>query len=57
MSRSERREIKKVLDRLQNKAKEEMLKWAMALDHEPTKEEGEAWKAGFIAGLNKNAPK
>lgn len=54
MSRSERREIKKVLDRLQNKAKEDMLKWAMSLEHEPTPEEGKAWKAGYIAGINRN---
>jgi hypothetical protein len=57
MSRAERREIKKVLDRLQNKAKEDMLKWAMSLEQEPSKAEGEAWKAGYIAGLNRNVSK
>ncbi len=57
MSRQERREIKRRLESLANKAKEDMLKWAMSLDHNPTKEEGEAWKAGYLAGINRNTTK
>lgn len=54
MSRVERRAVQKALNKLQSKAKEDMLKWAMSLEHEPSKEEGEAWKAGYIAGINRN---
>jgi hypothetical protein len=54
MSRVERRAIEKALNKLQSKAKEDMLKWAMSLEQEPTKQEGEAWKAGYIAGINRN---
>ena len=54
MSRVERRAVQKALSKLQSKAKEDMLKWAMSLDHDPSKEEGEAWKAGYIAGINRN---
>ena len=54
MSRAERRAIEKALQKLQSKAKEDMLKWAMDLDHEPSREEGLAWKAGYLAGLNRN---
>ena len=54
MSRVERRAVDKALKKLQAKAKEDMLKWAMSLDHEPSKEEGLAWKAGYIAGINRN---
>jgi hypothetical protein len=25
------------------------------LEHDPSKEEGEAWKAGYIAGINRNS--
>lgn len=53
MSRVERRAVEKALNKLQAKAKEDMLKWAMSLEQEPTKEEGEAWKAGYIAGINR----
>ena len=55
MSRAERRAVQKALTKLQNKAKEDMLKWAMSLNHEPSQAEGEAWKAGYIAGVNRNA--
>jgi hypothetical protein len=54
MSRVERRAVQKALNKLQAKAKEDMLKWAMSLDYNPSKEEGEAWKAGYIAGINRN---
>jgi hypothetical protein len=54
MSRVERRAVQKALNKLQSKAKDDMLKWAMSLDHDPSKEEGEAWKAGYIAGINRN---
>jgi hypothetical protein len=54
MSRQERRVIKRKLESLANKAKEDMLKWAMSLNYTPSKEEGEAWKAGYIAGINRN---
>lgn len=54
MSRLERRAVQKELKKLQAKAKEDMLKWAMSLDYEPSKQEGEAWKAGYIAGINRN---
>ena len=54
MSRLERRAVKRALEKLQAKAKEDMLKWAMSLEHDPSKEEGEAWKAGYIAGINRN---
>lgn len=57
MNRQERREVQKKLESLARKAKEDMLKWAMDLGHEPTKEEGEAWKAGYIAGINRNIVK
>lgn len=55
MSRVERRAVEKALKKLQAKAKEDMLKWAMSLDHDPSNEEGEAWKAGYIAGINRNS--
>jgi hypothetical protein len=42
------------MEKLQAKAKEDMLKWAMSLEHTPSKEEGEAWKAGYLAGINRN---
>jgi hypothetical protein len=54
MSRLERRAVSKELAKLQRKAKEDMLKWAMSLEHDPSKEEGEAWKAGYLAGINRN---
>ena len=54
MNRQDRREVQKKLESLAKKAKEDMLKWAMSVDHTPSKEEGEAWKAGYIAGLNRN---
>lgn len=54
MSRVERRAVEKALKKLQAKAKEDMLKWAMSMDHEPSHAEGEAWKAGYIAGINRN---
>lgn len=54
MSRPERRAIKRAMEKLQAKAKEDMLKWAMSLEHTPSKEEGEAWKAGYLAGINRN---
>lgn len=53
MNRQERREVQKKLESLAKKAKEDMLKWAMSLDHDPSKEEGEAWKAGYLAGTNR----
>lgn len=55
MSRVERRAVDKALKKLQAKAKEDMLKWAMSLETTPSKEEGEAWKAGYIAGINRNS--
>jgi hypothetical protein len=54
MSRTERRAVKRAVEKLQAKAKEDMLKWAMSLTHTPSKEEGEAWKAGYLAGINRN---
>jgi Mn-containing catalase len=54
MSRVERRAVDKALKKLQAKAKEDMLKWAMSLEHTPSQAEGEAWKAGYIAGINRN---
>jgi Mn-containing catalase len=54
MSRLERRAVQKELKKLQAKAKEDMLKWAMSLDYTPSQQEGEAWKAGYIAGINRN---
>jgi hypothetical protein len=54
MSREERRAVQRALQKLQAKAKEDMLKWAMELEHEPSREEGEAWKAGYLAGINRN---
>lgn len=57
MNRQDRREVQKKLESLAKKAKEDMLKWAMSVDHTPSKEEGEAWKAGYIAGLNRNVAK
>ena len=54
MSRTERRALQRAVEKLQAKAKEDMLKWAMSLNHTPSKEEGEAWKAGYLAGVNRN---
>ncbi len=55
MNRQDKREMKRKLESLANKAKQDMLKWAMDLEHEASKEEGEAWKAGYIAGINRNS--
>lgn len=54
MNRQDKREIKRKLESLANKAKQDMLKWAMEQDHEPTEAEGKAWKAGYLAGINRN---
>ncbi len=55
MNRQEKRETQRKLSSLANKAKQDMLKWAMELEHDPTEEEGKAWKAGYIAGINRNS--
>jgi hypothetical protein len=55
MNRPERRKVERQLEALRKKAKEDMYEWALNLGHEPTQVELDAWKAGYISGVNRAA--
>lgn len=50
-----KKEIKRSLDRLKKKAVKDMLEWMLTLDHDTTKEEILAYKAGYLAGYNRGS--
>jgi hypothetical protein len=51
--RWERRKSQRFLDSLKHKAKKDMGVWLESLAEEPTIEMVQAWKAGYIAGINR----
>jgi hypothetical protein len=53
MNRYEKRKTKRMLDNVAIKAKKDMGIWLDALASNPTVEEMKAWKAGYIAGINR----
>lgn len=53
MSRTEDRKVKRDLDRLVRKAKEDMMGWVEQIAREPSSQEVTAWKEGYIAGINR----
>lgn len=53
MDRWERRKAQRMLDAIKKKAKDDMYDWAISLGHAPTQVELEAWKAGYISGVNR----
>lgn len=53
MDRWERRKTERFLKSVQDKAKKDMLNWVVSINREPTSAEAEAWKAGYIAGVNR----
>jgi hypothetical protein len=55
MTRSLRRKEQRALDAIMSKAKEEMYDWALGLGHPPTLVEVQAWKSGYISGVNRGS--
>jgi hypothetical protein len=54
MSREERRKAQRLLESISTKAKKDMAEWLETLDSaDPTVAEMKAWKAGYIAGINR----
>ena len=53
MDRWERRKTERFLESIKIKAKKYMITWAAELGREPSIEEAEAWKQGYIAGINR----
>jgi len=49
------KEVKRSLDRLKKKAVKDMLEWILTLDHDTTKDEILAYKAGYLAGYNRGS--
>jgi hypothetical protein len=53
-SRKQKRNIERQLNSIKEKAKAGMFDWITSLDHSPSPQEIEAWKSGYIAGMNRN---
>lgn len=51
-NRKNKRTIERQLNSIKDKAKAGMFDWMISLDHSPTPQEVEAWKAGYITGVN-----
>lgn len=56
-NRQQKRKTERMLVSIANKAKKDMGAWLDTLKHEPTVEQMEAWKAGYIAGINRSEDK
>jgi hypothetical protein len=53
MNRPERRKLERQLESLKKKAKEDMYQWVLDINRDPTQAELDAWKAGYIHGVNR----
>lgn len=53
-NRKDKRKAERMLIAIANKAKKDMGAWLDTLKQEPTVEQMEAWKAGYIAGVNRS---
>ena len=53
-NRKDRRKAERMLLAIANKAKKDMSDWLDTLTEEPTVEQMQAWKAGYIAGINRS---
>jgi hypothetical protein len=54
MNRAEKRKNQRILQAIANKAKLDMQDYILSLSKPPTPEMLEAWKAGYIAGINRS---
>jgi hypothetical protein len=55
MGRSDKRKQERILASFRRKAKIDMENWFSTLEKEPTLEEVEAWKNGYITGVNRSS--
>lgn len=53
MSREQKRQLERMVRNLAEKAKKDMVDWLQTLDHDPTPYEMAAFKAGYLAGINR----
>lgn len=53
MERSSKRKQERILAAFRRKAKIDMQNWFDTLEKEPTPEALEAWKNGYVAGVNR----
>ena len=53
-NRNDKRKAERMLISIANKAKKDMGDWLDTLTEEPTVEQMKAWKAGYIAGVNRS---
>lgn len=53
-NRQNKRKSERMLTAIANKAKKDMADWLDTLSIEPTVEQMKAWKAGYIAGINRS---
>lgn len=54
MNRTQKRKAERELNNIIKHAKMDMESWLMTLTAEPTPQELSAFKAGYIAGINRN---
>ena len=53
MSRETKRRAQRIVRNIAEKAKKDMAEWLGTLNHDPTTYEMAAYKAGYLAGLNR----
>jgi hypothetical protein len=53
VNREDKRKAERVVRNVAEKAKKDMVDWLQTLDHDPTPFEMAAYKAGYLAGLNR----
>ena len=53
MNREDKRKAQRIIRNVAEKAKKDMVEWLSTLDHDPTPFEMAAYKAGYLAGMNR----
>lgn len=53
MAREDVRKAQRIIRNVADKAKKDMVEWLQSLDHDPTPFEMQAFKAGYLAGMNR----
>lgn len=54
IDRKEKRKAQRALKAIEEKAKKDMMDWMLSLDRHPSPDEINAWKNGYISGINRS---